>query len=87
MFRFNSQQLESRGPDIAISERGTWNKMIELNNHTFIFFQQTVDTLVISTRSSNYRDNNSKPAVVSRICKEACSAILGYQTSVNAKAT
>ena len=38
MFRFNFQQLEWKDPYMAISERGTWNKMIELNDHTFIFF-------------------------------------------------
>ena len=55
--RFNSLQLESK--DMTVSERGTSNKMIELNIYVF-FFLQTLDTLAISTRSSNNKDTNLK---------------------------
>ena len=38
-------------------------------------------------RSSNYEDANGKAIVVSIIYKKASSAILGYQTLLNAKVT
>ena len=60
--------------------------MIELSIYTF-FSQQTVDTLVTSTRSSNYEDTKWKATTVSRIYKRPSSAILGHQTSLNAKVT
>ena len=84
---FNSLQLESKDADMTILERGTWlNNMIEPNIYVF-FFQQTLDILVTSTRSSNYGDINWKATVVFRIYKKASSTILGYQTLLNAKVT
>ena len=84
VFRFNILQLESKDTDMTISERGTWNKTIELHIYVF-FFHQTSDTLVTSTRSSNYRGTNWKATVVSRIFKKASSAFFSYHALSNAK--
>ena len=35
---FNSFQLESRDTNMAISEQGAWNKMIEPKMYEFFFF-------------------------------------------------
>ena len=45
-------------------------------------FQQTLDTLVISTRSSNYEDTKSKASAASKIYKKASYAILGFKARV-----
>ena len=51
-----------------------------------IFFSlQILDTLLTSSRASNYGE--LKATVASRIYKKACSVILGYQTLLNTKVT